>query len=128
MYADNTILSNSSKKVVDLSKNINRDLRNLKQWLQGNTLSLNLIKTQATVVGSRPNLKKISDKKIQPSTFVIDDSQIEIVEKAKYSGLQLDQHLVSDEHVRFMCAEASRAIGLKYAKKLLPQETLSHYL
>ena len=41
------------------------------------------------VVGSRPNLKKISDKKLQPPTFVIDDSQIEIVKKAKYLGFNL---------------------------------------
>ena len=33
------------------------------------------------MVGSRPNLMKISDKKVQPLTFAIDDSQIEIVEK-----------------------------------------------
>ena len=52
---------------------------NLKQWLQGNKLSLNLITTQAMAVGPRPNLKKISDKKVQP-TFVVDDSQIEIVD------------------------------------------------
>ena len=127
MYADDTTLSHSSKNITDLNENLNRDLCNLKQWLQGNKLSLNLIKTQAMVVGSRPNLKKISDKKLQPPTFVIDDSQIEIVEKAKYLGVQLDQHLVWDEHARYVCTKVSRALGfLKYAKKLLPQETLSH--
>ena len=77
----------SSKTIVDLSENLNRDLCNLEQWLQGNKLSLNLITTQAMVVESRPNLKKISDKKVQPSTFGIDDSQIEIVKKAKYLGV-----------------------------------------
>ena len=42
-------------------------------------------------------------------------------------GVQLDQHLIWDEHVRFVCAKVSRALGiLTYAKKLLPQETLSH--
>ena len=69
-----------------------------------NRLSLNLIKTQAMVVGSRPNPKKIFDKKIQPPTFVIDDSQIEIVEKAKHLRVQLDKYLVWEEHVRFVCA------------------------
>ena len=74
------------------------------------------------MAGSRPNLKKISNKKAQPPTFAIDGSQIEIVEKAKYLGVQFDQHLIWDEHVRFVYA-----LGfLKYDKKLLPQETLSH--
>ena len=36
------------------------------------------------------------------------------------------QH-VWDKHVGFVCAKVSRALGfLKYAEKLLPQETLSH--
>ena len=128
MYADDdTTLSHSSITIVNLNENLNRDLCKLKQRLQGNKFSLNLIKTQAMVVGSRSNLKKIFDKKAQPPTFVIDDSQIEVVEKAKYLGVQLDQHLVLDEHVRNVCTKVSRDLGfLKYAKKLLPQETLSH--
>ena len=49
------------------------------------------------------------------------------MKKAKYLGVQLDQHLVWDEHARYVCTKVSRALGfLKYAKKLLPQETLSH--
>ena len=99
MYADDATLSHSSKNIVELSENPNRDLYNLKQWLQGNKLSLNVIKTQAMVVGSRPNLKKVSDKKVQPPTFVIDILQTDIAEKAKYLGVQLDQHLIWDEHV-----------------------------
>ena len=71
-----------------------------------------MIKTQAMVVGSRPNLKKISDKKVHPPTFVLDDSQNEIVEKAKYLGVQLVQTIVWEEHVRFVCAKLSRASGL----------------
>ena len=46
------------------------------------------------VVGSRPNLKKISEGSVQSPSFAIGDSQIEIVEKTKYLGIQLDQHLV----------------------------------
>ena len=78
------------------------------------------------VVGSRHNLKEISKGKVQSPSFVIGDSQIDIVEKTKYLGIQLDQHLVWDEQTRFLRANVSRAIGfLKYAKKILPQEALS---
>jgi len=94
MYADDATLSHSSNIIYVLSENLIRDLRYLKQWLEGNKLSLKLIKTQAMVVGSRPNLKKIYDRKLQPLTFVIDDLQIEIVEKTQYLGVHLDQHLV----------------------------------
>ena len=77
------------------------------------------------MVGSQPNLKKISDKKVQPPTFAIDDSQI--IEKVNYLIVQLDQNLVWDKHSRFLCAKVSRALGfLKNAKKLLSQKTRSH--
>ena len=58
MYADDTTISYSSNNIDDINDYLNRDLNCLKQWLQGNKLSLNVIKTQAMVVGSRPNLKK----------------------------------------------------------------------
>ena len=39
--------------------------------------------------------------------------------------MQIDKHLAWDEHIRFVRSKVSRAIGfLKYAKKLLPQDTL----
>ena len=76
--------------------------------------------------GSRPNLKKISEGKVQSPSFATGDSQIEIVEKTKYLAIQQDQYLVWDEHTRFLRAKVSRAIGfLKYAKNILPKETLS---
>ena len=47
-------------------------------------------------------------------------------ERTKYLGIQLDQHLVWNDHTRLLRAKVSRAIGfLKYAKTILPQETLS---
>ena len=119
-------LSHASGNTVYLSENLNMDLCHLKQWLQGNKCSLILTKTQSMLIGSRPNPKKVSHKKVSP-TFVIDDSQIEIIDKTKYLGVQLDQHLSWYLHVGFVCAKISRGLGLlKYAKKLLPHEAFSH--
>ena len=105
MYADDTSLSFASNNIDDLNRFMNEDLNCLKDWLQGNKLSLNVLKTDAMVVGSRPKLKRI---------------------RTKYLGGQLDCHLVWDEHVKCMRTKVSRALGfLKYAKKFLPQDTLS---
>ena len=61
----------------------------------------------------------------QPS-FFINGTQIETVERTKYLGVQLDCHLVWDEHIKGMRNKVSRALGfLKYAKKFLQQGTLS---
>ena len=61
MHADDTSISYSSKSIEDLTETLSSELICLKEWLQGNKLSLNVIKTQAIVIGSRPNLKKISE-------------------------------------------------------------------
>ena len=48
-----------------------------------------------------------------------------MVDNVKYLGVQIDRHLSWDAHIHFVRSKVSRAIGfLKYAKKLLPQDTL----
>ena len=119
-------LSFASKNIDDLNKFMNEDLNCLNDWLQGNKLSLNVLKTHAMVVGSRPKLKRISDEVSEQPSFFINGSQIETVERTKYLGVQLDCHLVWDEHIKCVRTKVSRALGfLKYAKKFLPQDTLS---
>ncbi len=71
MYADDTSISYSSKNIDELNATLNSDLDSLKQWFEGNKLSLNVIKTQAIVIGSRPNIKKISDKLVLAPSFAI---------------------------------------------------------
>ena len=126
MYADDTSLSFASNNIDDLNQFMNEDLDCLKDWLQGNKLSLNVLKTRAMVVGSRPKLKRISEEVSEQPSFFINGKQIETVERTKYLGVQLDCRLVWDEHIKGMRNKVSRALGfLKYAKKFLQQGTLS---
>ena len=120
MYADDTSISFAAKSVNDLNMTLNKEFDSLRKWLQGNKLSLNVLKTQAMVIGSRPNLKKL----VEPPSFTIGGSDVEMVGNVKYLGVQIDRHLAWDEHIHFVRSKVSRAIGfLKYAKKLLPQDT-----
>ena len=80
MYADDTSISYSSKSIEDLTETLNNELKCLKEWLQGNKLSLNVTKTQGMVIGSRPNLKKIGENTVGSPAFVIDDSPVELVD------------------------------------------------
>ena len=78
------------------------------------------------IIGSRPNLKKISDKLIWTPSFAIGNSHIDVVANAKYLGIQTDKHLVWDKHTKALRSKISRSLGfLKYAMKLLPKHTLS---
>ena len=60
MYADDTSISYSSSSLVDIEQTLNSELNDLKLWMQGNKLSLNVLKAQAMVVGSQPKIKKIT--------------------------------------------------------------------
>ena len=76
-------------------------------------------------IGSCPNLKKIWTKLVEPTSFSIGGFEVEMVDYVKYLGVQIDRHLSWDEHIHFVRSKVSRAIGLlKYAKKLLTQDTL----
>ena len=125
MYADDTSISYSSKSIEDLTETLNNELKCLKEWLQDNKLSLNVIKTQAMVIGSRQNLKKIGENSVDFPAFVIDDSPVELFDSIKYLGVQVDQYLVWDEQIKSVQAKVSRSLGfLKYAKKFLPKPVL----
>ena len=127
MYADDTSISYSSSSLADINQTLNSELNELKQWLQGNKLSLNVLKTQPLIVGLQPKNKKISDKTVDHPQFFIGDSQDENVDRTtKYLGVMIDGSLNWDEHINSLRTKVSRAIGfLKYSRKFLPQNMLS---
>ena len=64
---------------------IKRDIDFLNIWLQGNELSLNVVKTtQAIVIGSQPNLKKVSHTKVDTPSFSVGDSALDLVKNMRY--------------------------------------------
>ena len=65
---------------------------------------------------------KNSDETFDPK---IRDKILDIVEKTKYLGVQIDQTLDWKEHIKCVASKVLRAIGfLKYAKSLVPSTTL----
>ena len=59
MFADDTTLAASGELVLDAEVAINHDLANIKQWLSANKLSLNLVKTEYLLIGSRHNINNL---------------------------------------------------------------------
>ena len=53
MYADDTTISYLSDNMEDLVVVVKSELSRLNRWLQGNKLSLNVVKTQAMIMGSK---------------------------------------------------------------------------
>ena len=90
MYADDTMISYSSKTLDELHMVLNAELVVIEKWLQGNKLSLNVDKTQAMIVGSMQN---VNEMVVQPTllpVFHVGGSDIDLVNKVKYLGLHID--------------------------------------
>ena len=124
MYADDTSLCHQSYDMTQLNEAINNDLRHLDTWLQGNKLSLNVAKTHSMLITTKQkrNILKSSNHNLELN---IRENELEIVQKTKYLGVQIDCSLDWKEQIKAVSAKVSRAVGfLKHAKKFLPRETL----
>ena len=125
MYADDTSLMFASDSVTHINDCVNDDLNNLKSWLQGNKLSLNVAKTHSLVVGSRKRLKDINDDRVAKPSFVVGEANVSIVENIKYLGVIVDKHLSWDEQISAVTKKVSRGLGmLRFSKKYLPIVTV----
>ena len=54
-FADDTTLTTSGKYPSEVESALNSDLAHVKEWLFANKLSLNFVKTEYLLIGSRPN-------------------------------------------------------------------------
>ena len=88
-------------------------------------MSLNVVKTQSLIIGSRPNIQKIEKQTEAKPSFEIGDQKINMITDTKYLGVQIDDKLQWDRHIEHVKAKALRALGLiKHAKKFLPSGDL----
>ncbi|CAB4039969.1 Hypothetical predicted protein, partial [Paramuricea clavata] len=60
MFADDTSISYASDSAKELQNVINTELKGLSDWLTTNKLSLNIVKTEFMVVGSRQRIKTLN--------------------------------------------------------------------
>ena len=104
-FADNTNIIQSNKSLDVISKNLNKDLKSLSQWLKANKLSLNISKTKLIIfhrnTASRDHsLKlKLDGKRLSPSQSV------------KYLGVLLDEHLQWNDQITLIKIKLNHAIG-----------------
>ena len=83
---------------------INKDLENVSQFSKRNCLKLNAEKSKFIVIGSRANLKKLSNTTLEP--IKIDNKIIERVFEAKNLGITFDEELSWVRHVNLQLAKA----------------------
>ena len=85
--------------------------------LQANKYSLIVVKTQSLLIATKPNhqvFKTATEKlKLEPH-----GSELGVVTKARYLGLQVDNSLNWKEHIKMISFKVYRVIGFPaYAKQ-----------
>ena len=73
----------------ELFSSLTRDLGNLKQWLDSNSLSLNVVKTKCFIIGTRHKISLLPSN----SDICLDGHPIERVDSYKCLDIQVDETL-----------------------------------
>ena len=102
--------------------NINKDLKNIQEWLCCNKLSLNILKTHYMVF--TPKNKCIDDVDIR-----INNVKIGRVYVTKFLGVQIDSQLNWKNHIDYTCKKLSKCVGIiaKARKKLHRSSLINLY-
>ena len=125
MYADDTSLAYASNSIDDITKSMNAELENLRKWLHGNKLTLNVAKTTSMIIGTNRKLHQSNSGDLIQAHFKISGEAIEQKTSVKYLGVILDNQMEWKDHINLVSSKVSRAIGMiKYAKKVLPTNLL----
>ena len=83
MYTDDTSVCSRSKEMKMLNGALNEDFQRLAYWLQGNKLSLNVVKTKSLLIASNQKQKHFLDS---GEKLALD---IEASHRIKYLGLYI---------------------------------------
>ena len=108
MYADDTSVGNTSRRISDIKTNLIPDLLSVCDWLKANKLSLNTIKTELMFIGTTQNITKINNL----IAVRVDDKLIKRAKKVKYLGLVIDENMKWDEHVAYISSKIRRNLGV----------------
>ena len=118
MYADDTNLTFASK---ELFSSLTKDLGYLKQWLDSNRLSLNVLKKKCLFTGTR---QKISLLPSEPHIY-LDGHSIERVNSYRCLGVQVDETLSWEAHTFEVVGKVSKVLAaLRTLRQICPQSTL----
>ena len=107
MFADDTTLTASGESVLDAEVAINHDLANIKQWLSANKLSLNLVKTEYLLIGSRHNINNL----FHAPRIHVGDMPIKRVKETKALGVYIDEYLSWNKHIEIFRKKSHPASG-----------------
>ena len=125
MYAYDNSLAHSAKEVKDITSTMNIELENLRVWLHGNKLFLNVAKATSMLMGSIHTINdKVTTEPLR-ANFVISGEPIEQKPSVNYLRVYIDNKLKWKDLIKAVASKVTRAIALiRYIKKFITKHTL----
>ena len=95
MYADDTNMTFTACSIPELRHDMNIDLQFLQNWLIANRLTLNVLKTEFMLVGSRQRVATLT----QELDLSLNGIWLKRVNSNKYLRVEIDEFLTWDAHI-----------------------------
>ena len=121
MYADDTNMAFTADCILELQHDMNVDLQYLQNWLIPNRLTLNVLKTEYMLVGSRQRIATLT----QGLNLSMNGISLKKVSSSKCLGIEIDEFLTWDTHINSVSKKVSSGIAvLKKIKPFIPTSNL----
>lgn len=126
MFADDTLLYVMGENIDEITQKLNNDLIHLSDWLNNNSLQLNINKTKSMVIRNRTHNCNLN---LVNFNVKIDDEKIERVNEFKYLGCILDEYLNFSSHFKYITGKMAKKINImsRISKCLSPWAKLTIY-
>ena len=109
LYADDSTLIASGDNARDLGDYLSGQLASCRRWMIDNRLSLHLGKTECILIGTRRRLSEGQDFRV-----TCDGCDVKKVDKVRYLGVILDQHLSGQEQALSVIKKVASRLGFLY--------------
>ena len=121
LFADDTNLTFSGCSFPALQNKMSKDLKGIASWLSANRLTLNVLKTDFMVVGSRQRVASLEED----IALSLLDTKLEQVKSVKCLGVDIDEYLTWDNHMLSIRQNVTRNVSvLRRVKPFLKTENL----
>lgn len=92
----------------EILRALNRDMKNLNQWLSDNNLKLNVDKTKFMIIKNKYNILNTNNN----GGVIIDNENLEQVKEFKYLGVIIDEQLNFENHGVYVSKKIARKVNL----------------
>ena len=121
LFADDSNLTFSSCSFPALQNKMSKDLKGIASWLSANRLTLNVLKTDFMVIGSRQRVASLEED----IALSLLDTELEKVNSVKCLGVDIDEYLTWDNHMLSIRQNVTCNLGvLRRVKPFLKTENL----